>query len=277
MLADLHVHSMYSDGWYTPDEVCRRAKERGLGLLAITDHDTLDGEEEKRAAAKKYGLLYTTGWEISAYEDMEKLHILGYGCRLDEPYYAFVKKGKAAALLRVEDSVKKLNEQGIALTVDEALSERATQELAPHTMHVARALGKRLGISEAEAYASYLAVGNYAYSSIGRPTPKEAIACIHALGGVAVIAHPGRLAAKREEREKILQRLVELGADGIERTYTTHTNEETAYFMQFARERGLLETGGSDTHIEDATHRIGSPSFTPSEAFLEKIGIAGTR
>ena len=76
MTADLHIHSTFSDGHYEPIEVCRRAKKAGLSILSITDHDTLSGEEEKRAAAKKYNLLYVTGWEISAYEGDNKIHIL---------------------------------------------------------------------------------------------------------------------------------------------------------------------------------------------------------
>ena len=72
MRADLHTHSIYSDGYYTPDELCRRAKENGVELLSVTDHDTLNGEEEKRAAAEKYGLRYVSGWEFPPIRERAK-------------------------------------------------------------------------------------------------------------------------------------------------------------------------------------------------------------
>jgi len=74
MRADLHVHSIYSDGFCAPDELCRLAKIRGVELLSITDHDTMNGEETKRAAAKKHGVNYLSGWEISAYQEGEQVH-----------------------------------------------------------------------------------------------------------------------------------------------------------------------------------------------------------
>ncbi len=276
MLADLHLHSIYSDGIYSPDEICRRAKARGLSLLSITDHDTLAGEQDKRAAAKKYGLEYLTGWEISAYLDGEKMHILGYGCQLGEGYEGFMQERKRTAFLRAQDSVEKLRLQGVDLRLEEVLSERSKADLPVHTMHVARALGKKLGIREGRAYELYLAIGKPAHSTIGRPTPKQAIDCIHACGGVACIAHPGRLTLPFEEREKALERVVSMGADGIEAVYTTHTDSDTAYFLAFAKARGLLVTGGSDTHYEadeceGDIHRIGTPRFTPSKQLLDRI------
>ncbi len=273
MFADLHIHSIYSDGRYTPDEICKRAAQRGLSLLSITDHDTLAGEEQKRAAAEKYDLRYVTGWEISAYEGEQKLHILGYGCRLVEAYFQFVHERKNAAYLRAQDSVEKLRASGIEVTLEEVLAERSANDLPVHTMHVARAAAKKIGISETEAYLRYLGAGKPAQSSIGRPTPKDAIECVHACGGVAIVAHPGRIFASPAEREEILRALVEQGADGIECYYTTHTDEEREYFIRFAREGGLLITGGSDTHFEEEMHQIGNVCFAPSKELLAKIEV----
>ncbi len=276
MLADLHVHSVYSDGIYTPEELCRRAKARGLSLLSITDHDTLAGEEAKRAAAEKFGITYVTGWEISAYLEGEKMHILGYGCRLGEAYEAFLRERTDTALLRAKNSVKKLQEEGISITLDDVLSERKKEASPVHSMHVARALGKKLQMHEGEAYLRYLAVGKAAHSNIGRPTPAQAIECIHACGGIASIAHPGRIPLDFVAREALLKRVIAMGADGIEAVYTTHTEEETAYFTSLARECGLLVTGGSDTHYEASEdkgdlHRIGAPSFHPAQELLDRI------
>ncbi len=272
MLADFHLHSIYSDGWYAPDELCRRAKARGLSLLSITDHDTLAGEEEKRAAAERYGLEYVTGWEISAYDKENKMHVLGYGCTLNSAYYDFMETRKRSALLRAKEGVEKLQAAGISLTLEEVLSERSKPDLPVHTMHTARALAKKLGIEEGRAYLDYLAYGRLAHSLIGRPSPKEAIDCIHACGGIAVLAHPGRITLSPEEKENTLRELTKKGLDGIEAVYTTHTQRETEYFKGLAKALGLLVTGGSDTHFEDETHAIGSPRFAPSEELLRAIG-----
>jgi predicted metal-dependent phosphoesterase TrpH len=122
-------------------------------------------------------------------------------------------------------------------------------------------------------YCAYLAKGKAANSAIGRPTPREAIDCIHSAGGFASIAHPGRIEMDFDEREKLIISLADYGADGIEGVYTTHTEKETAYFIRLAKELSLYVTGGSDTHFEDGTHTIGSPAFTPSNELLKRLSI----
>ncbi len=173
MFADLHLHSIYSDGRYTPDELFQRAVAAGLSLLSITDHDTLSGESHKRESAKRYGIRYVTGWEISAYLHDEKMHVLGYGCQLNDDYYNFMEERKAASYLRAEDSVQKLQKCGVAVTMEQVLLERSIPEAPVHTMHVARAAAKVLGISDSAVYLRYLAVGEAAHSDIGRPTPSR--------------------------------------------------------------------------------------------------------
>jgi predicted metal-dependent phosphoesterase TrpH len=271
MFADMHIHSTYSDGWYTPDELCARAVKNGVGLISVTDHDTLGGDSEKRKAAEKYGLLYVTGWEISAYENGEKVHVLGYGCKVGDAYLAFNEKRKQSALKRAKESVEKCNALGIPVTLQDVLAERAHTDAPVHTMHIARALVKYLGISEGEVYLKYLARGCPANSAFGRPTPKEGIDCIHALGGIAVVAHPGRLGFPFEEREAYFQTLADYGVDGIESYYTTHTEKDTEYFLKTAKKYGFFVTGGSDTHVEMQSHTIGFPRFTPSQELLERL------
>lgn len=273
MHADLHLHSVYSDGLNSPDEICRLAKTRGVGLISITDHDTMAGLEVKKAAAKRHGLAYLSGWEISAYDHEEKIHILGYGCEAGEAYQAFNQKRKQASFARAEDCVKKFNEIGVPLTLQNVLDMRSAPDLPIHTMHIARAAAVYLGISGGEVYREYLARGKAANSNIGRPTPQEAIDCIHAAGGFASIAHPGRIEMANNEKENLIIALAKYGVDGIESVYTTHTEKETEYFTHLAKKLGLLVTGGSDTHFEDETHSIGAPTFIPSEELLQKLRI----
>lgn len=274
MRADLHIHSIFSDGHYTPDEICRRAKKAGVELISITDHDTLNGEEEKRAAAKKYGLNYVTGWEISAYEGDEKIHTLGYNCdEKSEAYLAFMKERVAASYERAEDSIQKMRRAGIKVSMAEVLAMRADEDSPVHTMHIARAVAKLTNVTEGEAYNAYLAPTKVASSLIGRPTPKQAIDCIIASGGFAVVAHPGRIRMSLQEQEKLFDRLIVEGLEGIEAVYSTHTKKQTEDYLAYAEKNGLLYTGGSDTHFEEEIHQIGSPYFEPNERLLEKLKI----
>ncbi|MBQ9729267.1 MAG: PHP domain-containing protein [Clostridia bacterium] len=272
MRADLHVHSVFSDGHYTPEEIAKRAKKAGVELLSITDHDTLNGGAEKRAAAKKYGVNYLSGWEISAYEGEQKLHVLGYGCsETNSAYLAFTQKRVQASYERVYDSVQKMRGAGIDISAEQVFDQREDPSAPVHSMHIARVIGKVVGISETEAYVKYLAPTRIAHSGVGRPTPQEAIECIKQSGGFAVLAHPGRIWMDFEEREKTILRLVEMGLKGIEATYTTHTKQETEYFLSLAKKCGLLCTGGSDVHFEEETHKIGFPVFETSEELLKEL------
>lgn len=273
MTADLHVHSVYSDGLYSPDEICRKAAARGISLLSITDHDTLAGLEVKRRAAARHGLAYLSGWEVSAYAGAQKVHILGYGCEDGSAYERFTSVRKAAAFERAKDSVEKFRALGIPVSYQEVLDRRSSPDLPVHTMHVARAVAPYLGITDGEVYREYLAIGKPANSNLGRPTPEQAIDCIHETGGVAIIAHPGRLEMTEGERDRALRALLAYGADGIECFYTTHTARDTEYFLALARERNALITGGSDTHYEEETHVIGSPRFMPDERLLDALKI----
>ena len=273
MRADLHLHSVYSDGLNSPDEICRLAKLRGVELISITDHDTLAGLEVKVEAAKRYGLSYLAGWEISAYKEGEKIHILGYGCEEGEAYRAFNEKRKQASFARAEDCVAKFNALGIPLRLQEVLDRRSAPDLPVHTMHIARAAAVYLGIDGGAVYREYLARGKATHSNIGRPTPEEAIDCIHAAGGFASIAHPGRIELPDGEKEKLIVSLADYGVDGIESFYTTHTAKETEYFVALGKRLGLLSTGGSDTHYEDETHTIGQPAFEVEKKLLEKLRV----
>ncbi len=264
----MHIHSTYSDGKYTPDTICALAKSRGVSLLSITDHDTLLGLEEKISTAKKYGLRYIGGWEISAYQEEEKIHILGYGCQMGEAYISFTQQRAAASFTRAEDSVRKCNKAGIPVTMDDVLAQILQQGAPVHTMHVARALTKYVEGTEGEIYQNYLARGKLANSNFGRPSPKDAIEIIHALGGVASLAHPGRIPLSDEGRERLIATLVKEGLDGIEGRYTTHTERETELFETLAKKYHLFLSGGSDTHVEDGTHAIGAPAFYADEKLI---------
>jgi predicted metal-dependent phosphoesterase TrpH len=259
---------LYSDGKYTPDEVCRRAKEAGVEVISITDHDTMNGLEDKRAAAKKHGLISIDGWEISAYLNDERVHVLGYGCKDGEGYRAFMQRRVDSAYARAKERVEKLNRIGIPLTMERVLAGQADKTAPIHTMHVARPLGELLGVSPGEAYIRYLEKGCPADSMIGRPSPKEAVECIRASGGVAFLAHPGRIRVSEEDKEEMIRGLVDCGLDGIECYYPAHTDLQTEHYLHLAKKYGLRVSGGSDTHWEDESQSYGDPPFFVDEELL---------
>lgn len=296
--ADLHLHTVCSDGAYTPSEIARRCKEAGLFAFSITDHDNMDGTEEGEKAARVYGLGYVRGWEISAYNGACKVHVLGYGCEKNEAYDEFLRQRFRGALVRIGNVLKKANDYfGLNVTMDEVESYHLRKTTPVHTMHVVTAFACRLSRKKGELYNEAFAFGCPAFSEECRPTPEDAIDVIHKTGGVAVLAHPGRIrdltleeynefrstqdVARRgellhlsDERRKVLMdSLVRAGLDGIESCYTTHTTEETEYFLHFAAENHLLVTGGSDFHAEGARNVLGLPEFFVDERLAEALKL----
>lgn len=273
MKADLHIHSVYSDGQHTPAELAEICRQNGVRFASLTDHDNFAGDKEKRAAFAAAGVHYLTGVEISAYAGKTKVHITGYGYAADTPLCAAMQKERERlAYERLDDVLERLKRyKNIFLTREEVLAERQ-EDVPPHTMHIVLALVKK-GIypTVKEAFLDCFQPDSPTYSYVGRPTPFEAVEMLHALGGVACLAHPGRIILPFEEREKLIGRLKERGLDGIECNYPTHTVEETAYYRAICNRLGLLETGGSDFHRDGGTRTVGEPFFEPEDAFLRAV------
>lgn len=269
MRADLHIHTYYSDGAYSPAQIAAMAREAGFSLISMTDHDSLAGLEEKTRAAADCGLSYVPGWEVSAYRGDLKVHILGYGCRICAPYEQFLRARREGALARAEDIIARANEYfGLDVTLADAERFHQKKDAPLHTMHIVAAFAERLGRDKGDLYAAAFEPGKPCHSLIGRPSPQDAIDVIHASGGIAVLAHPGRIKLSAERRFSLMDELVGRGLDGIECSHSDHTEEQTAQFAAYARLRGLLQTGGSDFHAEGRNRVIGQPPFSPSEELL---------
>ena len=269
MRADLHIHTYYSDGVFSPAPIAAMAREAGLSLISMTDHDSLAGLEEKTRAAADCGLSYVPGWEVSAYRGDLKVHILGYGCRICAPYEQFLRARREGALARAEDIIARANEYfGLDVTLADAERFHQKKDAPLHTMHIVAAFAERLGRDKGDLYAAAFEPGKPCHSLIGRPSPQDAIDVIHASGGIAVLAHPGRIKLSAERRFSLMDELVGRGLDGIECSHSDHTEEQTAQFAAYARLRRLLQTGGSDFHAEGRNRVIGQPPFSPSEELL---------
>lgn len=272
MRADLHLHTLYSDGIFSPSEIARRLAESGVTLCSFTDHDSMEGEEEKQAAAEQYSLTRVRGWEVSSYQN-GKVHMLGYRCERNAAYFSFLKERTDGAFLRAEDARKKANAYfGLTVSTEDVAREHTKKDAPMHTMHVVRAFAKALCTENLrDLYTEVFAYGKPAYSDLCRPDPFQALEIIHATGGITVLAHPGQIRLENSLRLELMDGLASRGLDGIECFHSTHTAEESAYFQEYANARGLLVTGGSDFHADNTPREVGIPEFYPSDRLLAAL------
>jgi 3',5'-nucleoside bisphosphate phosphatase len=266
---DLQSHSTHSDGTLAPAAVVARAAAAGVELLALTDHDTVDGVPEAAAAAQTHAIRLSPAAELSAVHGThEDLHVLGYGLDVeDAALLATLADFRGDRARRIAAMAERLRELGFELDDAPLEARRAAGKPIgrPHLAdavlaHPANAARLREeGIDgRAELFPPYLIPGAVAYVARSRPTVAEAIAVIHAAGGVAVWAHPFWDLDRRDEALAAIDAFAAEGLDGIEAFYPTHDAEQARFLADAARERGLLSTGSSDFH---------GPEHDPFNAF----------
>jgi predicted metal-dependent phosphoesterase TrpH len=256
---DLQSHSLHSDGTLAPADVIAHAAAAGAELVALTDHDTIDGVAEARDAAARHGLAFSAAAELSAVHGThEDLHILGYELDdEDEELRALLHDFRGDRARRIGEMAGRLRELGFELD-DAPLEARRAAGKPIGRPHLADAVlahpanTQRLrdeGIDGRDAlFPPYLIPGSAAYVARSRPTVAEAIEVIHAAGGVAVWAHPFWDLDRVEEALAALDSFVAAGLDGVEAFYATHGPEETRALHAAAAEHGLLTTGSADFH-----------------------------
>ncbi len=246
---DLHTHSTASDGSFSPRELVRLAKARGLKAMALTDHDTIDGLPEALAAGEEFGIEVIPGVEISARHPGGSMHILGYFLDYrSEALAARLAVLKQARKDRNPQIIAKLNNLGIPLTLEQVEALSGGGQLG--RPHIAQALyqGGYVG-SLQEAFDIYLGNNGLAYVSKFRFPPEEALGMIREARGIPVLAHPFTLGPQTTETLRpILKDLMKMGLAGLECYYPEHTFAQEALYLYLARELGLLITGGSDFH-----------------------------
>jgi predicted metal-dependent phosphoesterase TrpH len=246
---DLHCHSTASDGTMSPRDVIKLGKEIGLSAMSLTDHDTIGGIEDAAAQAADSEIDFIPGIEISAkFPEPGTLHILGYGIDpQNEQLATLTKELRGGRDDRNERIVKKLQSLGIDIKLEEVLALAQGTVGRPHIAQVL--VSKRVVSHVHEAFRKYLGQGGLAYEDKERFTPRQAIAMIHAAGGVAICAHPTQLRLPNFARlERVLKDLVDLGLDGVEVIHSDHRPLEVKFLDAFATKYQLLKTGGSDFH-----------------------------
>src|SRR4051795_10390116 len=256
---DLQSHSAHSDGALPAAEVVARAAAAGVELLALTDHDTVDGVPEAAAAAREHGVALSPAAELSAvHGGHEDLHVLGYELDVADPdLTTTLEDFRGDRARRIEEMAGRLRELGFQLD-DAPLRARRDAGKPIGRPHLADAVlahpanAQRLedeGIDGRGAlFPPYLVPGAAAYVARSRPTVPQAIEVIHAAGGVAVWAHPFWDVDDETEALATLATFVAAGMDGVECFYVTHTEEQTRLLHDLALRRGLLTTGSTDFH-----------------------------
>ncbi|MFF4601633.1 PHP domain-containing protein [Streptomyces sp. NPDC001339] len=262
MRIDLHTHSTASDGTDTPAELVRNAAAAGLDVVALTDHDTVGGHAEARAARPE-GLTLVTGAELSCRIDGMSLHMLAYLFDPEEPELARERElVRDDRVPRAQAMVAKLRDLGIQVTWEQVA--RIAGDGAVGRPHIATAL-MDLGVvrSVDEAFRTLLANDGPAYVEKHELDPFAAIRLVKGAGGVTVMAHP--LAVKRGccVPERVIAELAAAGLDGIEVDHMDHDAPTRARLRGMAADLGLLTTGSSDYHGSRKTCRLGEYTTDP--------------
>jgi len=243
---DLHTHSTASDGIYSPTELLHRAKDIGLRILALTDHDSTGGLAEAAQAARELDIELIPGIEINTDVAGGEVHVLGYFPEFDRPaFQAILTVLRDARERRGQRMVELLNEQGINVAWERV---RQIAQGAVGRPHVAKALLEAGYVQTiGEAFDTYIGKGCYAYVPRYRLTPEDAVRFIASANGLPVIAHPVELPGI-EDLRKWLPELCAAGMVGLETYYGPYTSEEEQALRALADEYDLIPTGGTDFH-----------------------------
>jgi len=240
---DLHLHSAASDGDCAPDDLARAAATAGLGLIALTDHDTVAGVARARAAGAHWAVRIVAGCEFSVAADWGEMHLLAYFLPVaDAELEAFLAQQRAHRATRGREMVRRLRAHGLELDDGDVL--RAAGGGAVGRPHVAKALVERRLVRDVqEAFDRWLASGRPAYVPKELPTLDQVVSLVRAVGGVTSAAHLGERADAGT-----LDRLKRAGVDAVEVVHPTHDAALQRRIAERAQAAGLLLSGGSDWH-----------------------------
>jgi len=265
--ADLHCHSIVSDGTLTPEELAARAKAHGVELWALTDHDEIAGQHRAAAAARAQGMKYLTGTEISVTFAGETVHIVGLGFDPDDPR---MQQGlldtRGGRGQRALEMAEQLAQVGIRGAYEGALKFAGNPELIART-HFARFLVETGRCRDtSEVFRKYLTEGKPGYVSHRWASLGAAVNWITQAGGMAVIAHPARYKFTANEEYALFSEFKAHGGRAVEVVTGSHTAAEYVQYADIAREFGLAASRGSDFHSPEESHTdLGTLPYLPGD------------
>lgn len=263
--ADLHCHSVVSDGTLTPEALAERAASHGVELWALTDHDEIGGQARAAAAAKAVGIRYITGVEISVTFLGKTVHIVGLGIDTDNPdLREGLERTRGGRRLRAQDMADGLAKVGIKGAFEGALQYVGNPDLISRT-HFARHLVETGVCKETnEVFRKYLTEGKPGYVVHRWATLKEAVGWITGAGGMAVVAHPARYKFTANEEFALFTEFIGHGGRGVEVVTGSHSAAEYVTYAATAQEFGLAASRGSDFHSPLESHtELGTLPYLP--------------
>ena len=241
--ADLHLHTYFSDGTFSPEELVGHGQRLGFAALALTDHDSVEGCPRMTVACEAAGIDFIPGAELTAEHNDTEIHLLGYYVDTEnQTLLTEIAKFQAVRQNRIHEMVARLNGLNVPLKVESVFALANCK--SPGRPHVARALVKAgLVGSLDEAFERFLKKNRPAWVPKAKMSALEAVELIHQAGGIAVMAHPGL-----NRNDEVIPILVEAGLDGIECFHTKHSTITSERYLEMADKYHLLITGGSDCH-----------------------------
>jgi 3',5'-nucleoside bisphosphate phosphatase len=274
---DLHTHTNHSDGTFTPPELVRLASQRGLEVVAITDHDTTDGLEEATGAGRELGVDVVPGVELSAEHQGTSVHVLCYWMdREDEGLQAELVRLRSERFLRGEIMVEKLRSLGYPVSFERVREIAGNGNIV--RPHVAEALVEAGVVAdEEEAFDRLIGDDGPAYVPKHALVPLEALELVRRAGGACVLAHPGMWSAEAPVPEDLIEAMAEAGMAGLEADHSDHTPEQREHYGDLAKRLGLVVTGGSDCHgTRYDPVRLGSVTTDPDRfRVLRSLAASG--
>lgn len=272
--ADMHIHSLYSDGSYSPEEIVRRARASGVELISVCDHNQVQGTLETEPLARAAGLKYVQGVEIDAIHENADIHILCYGANLaDSTLLDYIHRARwtldemSTELLRRmrRDYPQTSLEEYEAFTHD---SSRGGWKMLQYMQHKGITPDLKSGFPYYDRY-------RVTYQDAGFDSAEDIIRAIHAAGGRAVLAHPGVVfpTGRMSQFEACVERAMDLGLDGIECYYVRHSAGLIRSCVDICSRRGAMITAGSDCHGTFNHNEIGQTRTSLDKLVLNGLEI----
>ena len=272
-MIDLHLHTTASDGTLTPSELVFRARDAGLAIISITDHDTTAGSDAARAVARDAGLQLIPGIEISAVADGRDVHVLGYFIdTASASLRAFLDRQREDRIRRVVGMRERLSALGCPIDVAPILAAAARGQSVGRPQIAAALVDAGHVRTRDEAFERFLEFGGAAYVPRVGASPEAVVAIVHAAGGIASLAHPGI-----GPRDHLIAPLAAAGLDAVEAGHSDHDAATQVRYRALAADLGLLVTAGSDFHGETGhrVSRLGTVTLPPED--FEKLSRAASK
>lgn len=265
MRIDLHTHTTASDGLLAPDQLIERARQAGVQVLAVCDHDSTDGVDTAQEAGRRVGVELIPAVEINTDVDQGEVHVLGYYIDRHQHWFQeFLGRLRDGRVNRARRMVEKLNALGIKVDFSRVRDLAGGAIGRPHVARAIVEAGAAKSIDE--AFTLYIGRNGPAYVERMKVTPEEAVQVILKADGIPVLAHPGW-----GFHELLIPGLVQAGLEGLEVYYPDHTPAMQAHYLSVAKEHNLLVTGGTDYHGEGFATKVAIGSqYVPPEV-VEKL------